>query len=177
MAVGASLFALSIAGATHPATPPPKQSPTILFDGRQVFPIVLSPPPVLGSRTPWGADALTEVAAAGVNVFGIDSGRIWTSDDTASALAWDRAAAALHVNTWVNLSGYSQALPGSALDAGLSQVIGALASDPSGRAIAMWKGRDDPWWSEIAPPALQFAYCRVTSLRDPAWCAGEPALH
>jgi hypothetical protein len=76
----------------------------------------------------------------------------------------------------VNLSGYSQALPGSAQDAGLAQVVGTLARDPSGKAIAMWKGRDEPFWSDIAPSALQFPYCRVTSLRDPAWCAGEPAL-
>lgn len=176
-AIGAGALALSLAGATHPATPQPKQSPTILFSGRQVFPIVLSPPPPLGSRTPWGTNALAEVASAGVNVLGVGSGRIWTSDDIASALAWDRAAAALRVHTWVNLSGYSQALPGSSLDAGLAQVVGALANDRSGSAIAMWKGRDEPWWSEIAPSALQFAYCRVTSLRDPAWCAGEPALH
>ena len=40
----------------------------------------------------------------------------------------------------------------------------------------MWKGRDEPWWSDIAPSALQFAYCRVTSRGDPCWCGGEAPL-
>jgi hypothetical protein len=40
----------------------------------------------------------------------------------------------------------------------------------------MWKGRDEPWYSDIAPSALQFAYCRVTSRGDPSWCDGEAPL-
>jgi hypothetical protein len=40
----------------------------------------------------------------------------------------------------------------------------------------MWRGRDEPWWSDILPSALQFPYCRVTSRGDPAWCAGENPL-
>jgi hypothetical protein len=112
-----------------------------------------------------------------VNVFRVGPGGLWTSEATASALAWDRAAAARHVHTWVNLSGYSQALPGSAEDGGLARVVATLTGDPSGSAIAMWRGRDEPWWSDIAPSALQFAYCRVTSRGDRSWCAGEPSLH
>jgi hypothetical protein len=42
-----------------------------------------------------------------VNVLRVGPGGAWSSDDIASALAWDRAAAARHVYTWVNLSGYS----------------------------------------------------------------------
>jgi hypothetical protein len=176
IAAGLTMLALSLAGATHPATSKPTQSPTILFNGESVFPIVLSPPPRLGSRTPWGTGALSEVTAAGVNVVSAGSGHVWTTDGIKAVLAWDRAAAALHVHTWVNLSGYAQALPGSALDTGLTQVVGALRDDPSGSAIAMWKGRDEPFWSRMAPQTLRFAYCRVTSLGDPDWCAGEPAL-
>ncbi|MFL5942920.1 MAG: hypothetical protein ACJ75L_06620 [Gaiellaceae bacterium] len=120
---------------------------------------------------------MAETASAGVNVFRVGPGGVWTSDAIASALAWDRAAAARHVYTWVNLSGYSQALPGSAEDRGLTQVVATLTRDPSGSAVALWRGRDEPWWSDIAPPALRFAYCRVTSRGDPSWCAGEPGLH
>src|SRR5262249_24747309 len=130
---------------------------------RTEFPIVLSPGPPLGSQTPWGTDALAETASAGVNVFRIGPGGLWTNDDIASALAWDRAAAARHGYTWVTLNGYSQALPGSADDSGLTQVVSTLTGDPSGTAVALWKGRDEPWWSDIVPSALQFAYCRVTS--------------
>ena len=110
-------------------------------------------------------------------MFRVGPGGVWTSDAIASALALDRAAAARHVYTWVNLSGYSQALPGSAEDRGLTQVVATLTRDPSGTAVALWRGRDEPWWSDIAPPALRFAYCRVTSRGDPSWCAGELGLH
>jgi len=176
VAAAAALLALTLGGSAHAAVRSlgPRQS--ILFNGRPAFPIVLSPGPPLGTRTPWGTDALAETASAGVNVFRVGPGGIWTSSDITSALAFDRAAAALHVKTWVNLNGYSQALPGSAADAGLAQVVGDLTSDPSGSAIGMWKGRDEPWWSGIEPSALQFAYCRVTSHGNPAWCDGETPL-
>jgi hypothetical protein len=170
------VFALALAGAGRPATGSPDPQ-TISFAGRPVFPIVLSPGPPLGSQTPWGTDALKETASAGVNVFRVGPGGPWTSSDVTSALAMDQAAADLGVHTWVNLSGYSQATPGSTLDAGLAHVVGALTSDPSHSAIGMWRGRDEPWWSDITPTALEFAYCRVTSLGDPAWCGGEPALY
>jgi hypothetical protein len=175
-AAGAALIALSLGGSARPATGSFDPSQAILFEGQPVFPIVLSPPPILGSQTPWGSNALAETVSAGVNVFRVGPGGTWTNGDIAAALAWDRAAAARHVHTWVNLSGYSQAVPGSPLEAGLVQVVGALASDPSGSAIGLWRGRDEPWWSDIEPSALQFAYCRVTSLGDPAWCAGEAGL-
>jgi hypothetical protein len=159
------------------AAPGPIDAPgTGLLPGG-AYPIVLSPGPPLGSKTPWGIDALAETASAGVNVFRVGPGGPWTSDTIASALAWDRAAAARHVYTWVNLSGYSQALPGSADDRGLTRVVTALTADPSGGAVALWRGRDEPWWSDIAPPALQFAYCRVTARGDASWCAGEAGLH
>jgi hypothetical protein len=100
----------------------------------------------------------------------------WSAGDIKTALAWDRAAAALHAYTWPNLGGYSLALPGSPEDAALANVVNTLTDDPSGSAIAMWKGRDEPWWGDFAPSALQFAYCRVTSRGDPSWCAGEVPL-
>ncbi len=149
---------------------------TILFNGKPTFPLVLSPGPPLGVDTPWGTNGLAETAAAGVNVYRTGTGGIWTPADISAGLAWDRAAAALHVYTWANLGGYSQALPGSTEDEELAQVINTLTSDPSGSAIAMWKGRDEPWYSDIAPSALQFAYCRVTSRGDPSWCDGEAPL-
>jgi len=176
-ATAAVVFAaVSFGGAASAAPGPVDASGTTLLPGG-AFPIVLSPGPPLGSRTPWGADALAETASAGVNVFRVGPGGMWTSEAIASALAWDRAAAARHVYTWVNLSGYSQALPGSAEDSGLTRVVTTLTGDPSSNAVALWRGRDEPWWSHIAPSALQFAYCRVTSRGDPSWCAGEPSLH
>ena len=120
-----------LAGAARPATTSYDLTRTILFNGKPTFPLVLSPGPPLGSKTPWGTDGLAETAAAGANVYRSGPGGTWSGSDISSALAWDRAAAALHVYTWPNLSGYSQATPGSASDAGLAQVVGALTSDPS----------------------------------------------
>jgi hypothetical protein len=165
-----------LAGAVGAATTSFNRAGTILFDGRPTFPLVLSPGPPLGSTTPWGTDALAETAAAGANVYRTGAGGIWSTADTNSALAWDRAAAAHRVYTWPNLGGYSQALPGSTTDTALAQVVDTLTKDPSGSAIAFWKGRDEPWWSDIAPSALEFAYCRVTSRGDPSWCDGENPL-
>jgi hypothetical protein len=166
----------TLAGAARSARTTFDETRTIQFNGRPTFPIVLSPGPPLGGTTPWGTSGLAETSAAGVNMYRTGIGGIWSDADIKTALAWDRAAAALHVFTWPNLGGYSQALPGSPQDAGLANVVETLTNDPSGSAIAMWKGRDEPWWSEIAPSALQFAYCRVTGRGDPSWCDGELPL-
>lgn len=163
-------------GAARAATTSFDRKRTILLDGQPTFPIVLSPGPPLGRETPWGTDGLAETAAAGANVYRTGTGSIWSRATMNSALAWDRAAAALNVYTWPNLSGYSQALPGSAEDAELANTVNTLADGPGGSAIAFWKGRDEPWYSGIAPSALQFAYCRVTSRGDPSWCDGENPL-
>jgi len=149
---------------------------TILLDGRPVFPIVLSPGPLLGSTTPWGTDGLAETVSAGVDMFRVGPGNLWSSSDLTSAQAFDRAAAALHASTWINLSGYSQALPGSADDTALAHIVDTLTHDPGGSGIGMWRGRDEPWGSDILPSALQFPFCRVTSRGDPLWCHSEPPL-
>jgi hypothetical protein len=109
-------------------------------------------------------------------VYRTGAGGVWSKADLDTALAWDRAAAAHHVYTWPNLGGYSLATAGSPTDTALAQAVDTLTNDPSGSAIAFWKGRDEPWWSDIAPSALQFAYCRVTSRGNPSWCDGENPL-
>jgi hypothetical protein len=166
----------TLAGAARSARTTFDESRTIQFNGHPTFPIVLSPGPPLGGTTPWHTNGLAETAAAGVNMYRTGTGGIWSSADIQNALAWNHAAAALHVFTWPNLGGYSTALPGSPQDAGLANVVETLTNDPSGSAIAMWKGRDEPWWSEIAPSALQFAYCRVTGRGNASWCGGELPL-
>jgi hypothetical protein len=166
----------SLAASAPAATTTFNSSRTIRVNGRPTFPIVLSPGPAPGSSTPWGTDGLAETVSAGVNVFRTGVGGIWTPDDIQTALAWDRAAADLHAYTWPNLGGYSLAEPGSTIDVELANVVNTLRDDPSGSAIAMWKGRDEPWWGDYAPWSLQFAYCRVTSRGNPSWCAGEPPL-
>jgi hypothetical protein len=174
--VASCAVAATLAGAARPATTTFDRTRTIQFDGRPTFPIVLSPGPPLDSTTPWGTPGLAETTAAGANMFRTGVGGAWSAGDIKTAIAWDRAAAALHAYTWPNLGGYSQALPGSADDAALANVVNTLTDDPSGSAIAMWKGRDEPWWGDFAPSALEFAYCRVTGRGDPSWCGGEVPL-
>jgi hypothetical protein len=176
VAVAIVVTAGNAAAAAHAATTTFDASHVIRFDGRPTFPIGLSPGPPLGSTTPGGADGLAETAAAGVDMYRVGPGTSWSTADTNSALAWDRAAAALHVYTWQNLSGYALAKPGSPADSGLARVVGALTSDPSGSAIGMWRGRDEPWWGGIVPSALQFPFCRVTGRGSSSWCAGETPL-
>jgi IPT/TIG domain-containing protein len=166
----------SLAGAARAAETSFDRSRTILFNGKPTFPLVLSPGPPLDTPTPWGTNGLAETTAAGVNVYRTGTGGPYSPDAIQSAIDWNRAAAALHVYTWPNLGGYSLATPGSPDDAGLAQVISALTNDPSGSAIAFWKGRDEPWWSGASPTDLQFAYCRVTSRGSPSWCGGESPL-
>jgi hypothetical protein len=166
----------SLAGGASGATTSFNRTRTILFNGKPTFPLVLSPGPPLGGKTPWGTNGLAETAAAGINVYRTGTGGIWNDSDIDTQLAWNRAVGALDAYTWPNLGGYSQALPGSPEDEGLANVVSTLTNDPSGSAIAFWKGRDEPWFSDIAPSALQFAYCRVTSRGDPSWCDGENPL-
>jgi len=174
LAMGA--LVATLAGAARAAETSFNRSKTILFNGEPTFPLVLSPGPPLGASTPWGTNGLAETAAAGINVYRTGTGGPYSPDAIQQAIDWNRAAAALHVYTWPNLGGYSLATPGSSDDEGLAQVVGALTNDPSGSAIAFWKGRDEPWWGGIAPTALQFAYCRVTSRGSPSWCGGESPL-
>jgi hypothetical protein len=147
---------------------------TVLVDGRKVFPIVLAKGPPRGGRTPAGADALHEVAAAGINFIKIGpASGSWSAADTADAVAWNREAAARGLSTWINLSTLSRARPGSRLETRLRRVIHSLKRDPSGRAIGMWKGAEEPWRYRIPPASLGFAYCVATG-RNRAACAGRP---
>jgi hypothetical protein len=147
---------------------------TTLVDGRKVFPIVLAKGPERGAVTPDGADGLDELVSAGVNFFkvGPASGG-WSEADTADAVAWNREAARRGVYTWINLSTLSRARPGSRLETRLRRVIGSLKRDPSGRAIGMWKGAEEPWRYQIPPASLGFAYCIATG-RNRAACTRRP---
>jgi hypothetical protein len=151
---------------------------TVVLNGAPVFPIVLAKGPPRDGTTPAGANALAEVVGAGVNFFKVGPATTaWTSADITEANLWDQAAAAHGAYTWINLSTLSQATPGSSMDSLLQQVMSTLKADPTGAAgIGMWKGADEPFWSGIAPSALQFAFCRSTSRGEASWCGGEPWL-
>jgi hypothetical protein len=146
---------------------------TVLLNGRKVFPIVLAKGPPRGATTPAGVDALSEVAAAGVSFLKIGPAQgVWSDADTADAKAWNRAAAAHGLHTWINLSTLSRARPGSWQERRLRRVIAALERDVGGSAIGMWKGAEEPWRYRVSPASLGFAYCLATSRRRSA-CEGR----
>jgi hypothetical protein len=148
---------------------------TTLVDGRKVFPIVLAKGPEPGTTTPTGGDALDEVVAAGVNFFKTGpASRPWWPEDKQDALAYNQAAAARGVHTWVNLATLSDARPGTLKETRLREVVTLLEGDPSRTALAMWKGADEPWLAGFTPGELQFAYCIGTSRGDPRWCETRP---
>jgi hypothetical protein len=149
---------------------------TVLVDGRKVFPIVLAKGPEPGMVTPAGADGLGEVADAGVNFFKTGpASRPWWEEDFTDAIAYNRAAAQLGVYTWVNLATLADATPDTPVkDTRLRDVVRRLEADPSGSALAMWKGADEPWLAGFAPEELQYAYCVATSRGDDSWCGGRP---
>jgi hypothetical protein len=139
---------------------------TVVLDGRKAFPIVLAKGPP--------ADGIGEVAAAGVSFLKV--GRAhgpWTDADVAEAIAYNRAAARHGVHTWVNLSTLSRARPGGWQEELLRHVVGSLKADPSGRAIGMWKGADEPWYWGMRPRSLRFAYCLLTGRGEREGCAGR----
>jgi hypothetical protein len=141
---------------------------TVLLDGRRVFPIVLAKGPP--------AQGLPEVAAAGVNFVKVGPVGPWNAAELADVLAANRAAAASGLHTWINLSSLSAAAPWSIEERLLREVIRTLETDPSGKAIGMWKGADEPWRYFVPPSWLRFAYCLGTGRGLRAWCAGRPAL-
>jgi hypothetical protein len=138
---------------------------TIVLDGRKTFPIVLAKGPPAGG--------LAEVAAAGVNFIKVGPAGPWTDADVADTIAWNRAAAAAGLHTWINLSSFGRLRPGGWQEALLRHVVGSLEADPSASAIGMWKGADEPWRFRIRPPSLRFAYCLSTGRGERRWCAGR----
>ena len=149
----------------------------ILLDGRPVFPIVLARGPAIGSRTPWNTDALDDVVEAGVTFFKIGpASRVWTRAAIRDAVAWNIAADARGVHTWVALGTLATAPRQSRRAALLEEILGSLLLGPGRAAIGMWKGADEPFLNGFHPRALRYSYCRVTSRGHPSWCEGDGAL-
>ena len=110
----------------------------------------------------------TRVVAAGVNFLKVGpASSPWIAADFDDALARNREAAERDIYTWVNLATLADATPDTPVkDARLREVINRLEGDPSGKALAMWKGADEPRLDRHRSPSeLQYAYCRGHSAR------------
>ena len=147
---------------------------TFLINGLKAFPIGLTLPPPLGSRTPTGADALDEVVGAGVTLLRAGaSGSAWTDSVLADAEAWNAAAATRGAFTWINLRELAEAQPGTGADTMLRRVVSTLGPE---RGFGLWKGVDEPWWVGVQPPPLRYPYCLTTSRGDVTWCDKTQSL-
>lgn len=136
---------------------------TFIVDGERFFPIGVTMPPRLGSRTPHGRDALAELVAAGVTLYRTGPrDQPWTPTHLSNAIAWADAAAQHGVYTWVYLRELALVRPGWEREELLRQVIAALKDKPG---MGLWKGADEPY-SQWLPPALAYAY-RVVKRNDP----------
>ena len=155
---------VDVAGA---ATTRLDQHGTVLVDGRKVFPIVLA-------KGPEGS-GLDDVVDAGVNFLKVGPATSpWLDADFADALARNQEAADHGVYTWVNLATLATATPDTPVrDQRLRDVIRRLESDPSGSALAMWKGADEPQHAGFDPEQLQYAYCVATSNGEGSWCGDD----
>jgi hypothetical protein len=128
---------------------------TLTVDGEPFFPIGVTMPPPLGSTTPWGRDAVAELARAGVNLFRTGPiAQSWTTDHLTEAAAWNDAAAEHSAYTWLQLRGLALLEPGSSRTTFLRRVIETLGSHPG---MGFWKGWDEPY-PRYRPRDLRYAY-------------------
>jgi hypothetical protein len=138
---------------------------TLLMRGQRFFALGLSQPPPLGATTPWGQGALDAVAAAGANLIRVGRvGQAWAAAEIDEARRWNAEAAARGLVTWMDLRELALAAPGTAEEAMLANVVGALRSDPG---LGLWRGVDEPWWGGWHHSALLHSFQTLSSL-DPA---------
>jgi hypothetical protein len=137
---------------------------TVLVDGVASFPIALSPPPPQGAQSPAGGDALAEVVGAGITFLRVGPRRgHWTDNALVDAQAWNDAAAARGIHTWIALGELAHAQPDTPEDAQLQQVVTALKDSPG---FGIWKGQEEPFTRGFPAASLQHAF-DATGAIDP----------
>jgi hypothetical protein len=167
LALVALLLSLAETSAARTPDPPAVWSltdhGTFTVDGERFFPIALTMPPPLGSRTPWGRDAVAELVAAGVNTFRAGPwAEGWTTRHLRAAAAWNDVAAEHGVYTWLQLRDLALLEPGSRMLPFLRRALERLTGHPG---LGFWKGRDEPW-PHFRPRDLRHAYDLVKR-KDP----------
>jgi hypothetical protein len=155
------LVVLAGAAATSAQTPEPPsvwgktRQGTLTVNGERFFPIALTMPPPLGSRTPWGRDAVAELVAAGVNTFRTGPlGVPWTEQHLTQAAAWNEAAARHGVYTWLQLRELAPITAQSPKVPFLQRVVATVKDHPG---MGLWKGWDEPY-PRYSPERLSFVY-------------------
>src|SRR5919198_5735688 len=140
----------------------------LVVDGRKVFPLGVSLPPLVGGKTPDGKDAWQELEAGGVSF--VRTGRAeWDAQQIDAQIADEQrledAAAAHGLHCWLWL-GQLPNLPttaGSANEQLLAKVVGAFKGHPG---LGAYKGIDEPQHSKVAAAGLVRAHTKLRAL-DP----------
>lgn len=134
----------------------------LVIGGKHVFPLGLSDPPPLGSKTPSGNDGLAEVASAGVTH--VRNYVTWNKDTVdaqiSQAIVQLNAASTHGLQIWMGLAGIAAGLTPT-----LDNVVNALKAHPG---LGAWKGADEPAHSPKQNPVAgcRAVYDRVQTL-DP----------
>ncbi|HZJ14876.1 MAG TPA: immunoglobulin domain-containing protein [Chthoniobacteraceae bacterium] len=128
----------------------------MVLDGREVFPITMSPGPPTNGKTPLGDDALKELGDAGALMFRITQTTNWDATLIAAqqaALDW---AAAHGMYCLVNLRELSAFASGdAATEAELRSVVNQFKNHS---ALGVWKNKDEAWWGGTSAADLQRGY-------------------
>ncbi|HOS74545.1 MAG TPA: hypothetical protein P5037_10620 [Candidatus Paceibacterota bacterium] len=149
--LAASLGIPARAALTRPARITFGPAGVLVVDGQKKFPLTLTIVPGPDARAPNGRPAYAEFADSGV-LFMRSGGPAWNDDTISREHAMQAAAAAsgLRCCPWLgwDLSNFS---PGDAnREARLRTVIAAFKDSPG---MGLWKGADEPDWSNAHNPA------------------------
>jgi hypothetical protein len=134
----------------------------LLTGGKAVFPLGLSDGPPLGSATPEGVDAWTEISRAGVRF--LRNYTVWSAAAAAEQMFTVTqqldAASTYGLQVWLALAGVDRDLSHEQL---LDRIVDAVKGHPG---LGVWKGVDEPAHARV-PPAGCVAVYKHLKARDP----------
>lgn len=140
---------------------------SLVVDGEKIFPIGVSNPPPVASKTPAGRNGLEEVRINGVNFVrtGVQDWSVDTDARIASQKQLNQELAARGLYCWLWLGTTPNfpppGGPASPNEALLTKIVTAFRDDP---ALLAYKGLDEPLNGGIGPDGLVRAYTKLKSL-------------
>jgi hypothetical protein len=137
-----------------------------VVDGTPLFIVGLSNGPPLDGVSPRGQNGWDELSSAGVRMYRHmpllpRPAEPWTDERLAQALVAAQAAADRGSFLFVALRELTEAQPGSPEAAMLQKVVTQLAAHPG---MGIWKGADEPWWSDVPVEKIAHSYSVVKAL-------------
>ncbi len=137
----------------------------LVIDGRKVFPIGFTMPPLPGAKAPNGKGGIEELRSAGATFLrtGVMGGA-WDDAALDREEQWENEAARNGMHCWVFLREAGAIRPGDARnEAMLRRIVSRLRNNPG---LGVWKGADEPEWGKEPIPPLARARAIVREL-DP----------